>query len=136
MLSLPLRAVSFGDKPPARGCFWRETVRLFFLPAGGLQEIGTALARDALGFPPSPLLDPLVIAGEQDIWDARSLPFSRAGEMRVLQQPGLEAFLVERCSFADDSRQQTNARVDQHHGRKLAARQHVVADRNLAQAAC
>ena len=59
---------------------------------------------------------------------ATALPVPRPGVMRVFEQAGGEALLGQRGLVAGDAGQQPHAGIDQHHGGKLAAGQHIVAD--------
>ncbi len=67
----------------------------------------------------------------QDLRDRPALEHLRAGVLRVFQQPVGEALLVRRDRLAHDAWKQPDAGVEQHQRRDLAARQHVIADRDL-----
>ena len=57
----------------------------------GARKIRPALGRQALGLAPAPLLDPLVVAREEDVGDRQALPFARLRKLRVLEEAILEA---------------------------------------------
>ena len=82
---------------------------------------GRRSTRDALGLGTAPRGYFPMIAGEQNVGNAVTLPFLRPRVLRVLQKPCLEALVTKGCGGAYHSRQEPHARVDQHHRGKFAA---------------
>ena len=77
----------------------------------------------------------LVIARQQRLGNGAPLPFARAGVMGIFEQAGLETLLVARLDLAHHAGDQPHAGVEHRQRGDLAARQHVVADRDLGQPA-
>src|SRR6266545_2061443 len=73
----------------------------------------------------------LVVAGQQHLGDGAAFPFARPRVVGIFEQALGEALLGKRAFIAGDAGQEPHAGIDQHLGRKLAARQHKVSDRDL-----
>ena len=72
-----------------------------------------------------------VMAGEQHVGHATSLPFGGAGVVRVLQQVARERLLRRAVGRAHHARQQPNHGIEQHQRRQFTTGQDVVADADL-----
>jgi hypothetical protein len=72
-----------------------------------------------------------MIARHQRVGNRAFLPNLRARVMGVFEQPLGEAFLGERLGVADHPGKQPHAGVDQRDRRRLAARQHKIAEAHL-----
>src|SRR5260370_38591264 len=94
-------------------------------------EVRPALAREPLGFTAPPSLDLGVVAAGEDGRDGPTLPELRPRILRIFEQAVAEAFLRARGLLAHDAGEEANARIEQDQGCDFAAREHVIADRNL-----
>ena len=72
-----------------------------------------------------------MISGQQDVRHFPSSEFRRPRVVRAFQQPAAETVVRGRLFVAEDTRQQTNNRIDENHRGNRAIRQHIIADRNL-----
>ena len=72
-----------------------------------------------------------MVAGEQHVRHAASLPFGGPGIVRIFQQVARERLLRRAVGRAHHAGQQSNHRIEQHQRRQFAAGQHVVADADL-----
>src|SRR5688500_4739350 len=96
-----------------------------------LEDVRPALPRPPHGHHPAPALDLGVVAAEQQ---RRHLPAAEPLGPRVLgvlEESPRERVVLRRRRVAEDARQEARHRVGHHEGGGLAARQHVVADREL-----
>ncbi len=94
-------------------------------------QIGAPLAGNPFRFRPPPGGDLRVVARQQHLRHGAALPAAGAGVVRILQQSLLETLLDQRAFIAQHARQQPHAGVDQRQRRRLAARQHEVAEADL-----
>ena len=76
-----------------------------------------------------------VVAREEHVGNCAALPFARAGIVRIFEQPVFEALLCARRFLAHHAGNEPHAGVEQGERGDLAARQHIVADRHLDEAA-
>ena len=60
-----------------------------------------------------------------------ALGLSRARVVGVVEQARLEGVLLNGALFANDTRQQTHGRIEDHQGRNLPTHEHVIADGDL-----
>ena len=72
-----------------------------------------------------------MVPRQEHLGDAPSLPVGGPGVVGVVEPRPREGILADRSGIAHDPRHLPDHRVGHHHRRELAARQHVVADRNL-----
>src|SRR5689334_24410767 len=72
-----------------------------------------------------------MIAAREYFRNGAALPKLRTRILRIFKKSLREAFLLGRSLFAHDAGQKANARVEQDESRELAARQDVIAHRNL-----
>src|SRR5690242_20267323 len=94
-------------------------------------EIGATFAGEALGLATPPSGDLSVVAAEEDVGDRLSFPDLRPRILRVLQETVGKTLLGAGCRSPHDARQEAHASVDQHQSGGLAAREDIVADRDL-----
>src|ERR1700682_554864 len=97
-----------------------------------VEQIGTATARPLGGLGTAPALDLGVMAGEQHLRNLVTLEDGGPREVRVLEQLLGKRLVFWRLLRTQDSGDEPTHRVDQHHGRELAAGEHVITDRDLA----
>src|SRR5271166_1558624 len=97
----------------------------------GEAQIRPSLPCDALRLAPPPLGDLRVVALEQHVGNGAALPFARAREVGMFDETALEALVGARGLLAHDSGDEPHARVEDGERGDLAARQYVVADRDL-----
>ena len=71
-----------------------------------------------------------MIPRSQHFGDPAPFPFNRPGIMRVFEKAALKAFLLTARRGAHYPGKQPNASVEQGERGRLAARQHIVADRD------
>src|ERR1700736_6210986 len=83
----------------------------------------------------APLADLLVMTRQQHFGHRAPLPQLRPGVVGIFEQSPREALLVQRRRIADHAGQQPHAGVDQRDRRRLAARQHEIAEADLFEAA-
>src|SRR6202040_455146 len=128
-----------------RASFYDTAAALSPIPAGllagpfrladagqmGRPQIRAAGAREPLGLAAAPGRDLGMVAAGEDGGDRMALPHLRPGVLRVFEQSLAEALLQARSLLAHHAGQQPHAGVEQDEGRDLAARKHVIADRNL-----
>src|SRR5262245_41397071 len=98
-------------------------------------QIRAARAGEPLGLGAAPGRDLGMVAAGKNGRDRTALPELRPGILRVFEQAVAEALLRARGLLAHDAGQQPDAGVDEGEGRDLPTRKHVVADRNLLEAA-
>ena len=94
------------------------------------EQIRPALERALERLAPPPLLDLRVVPRQQHRRHRHAPELRRPRVLRKVEQPARERIARHRCLVADDARDQPRHRVDDHQRRQLAARQHVVADRD------
>ncbi len=81
----------------------------------------------------SPRGDLGVIAAEQNVWDFLPAETFWPSVLRKFQRLAVaEAFDLGRLFTAKHTRNQPDNRVNHHHRRQLAARQHIVADESCS----
>jgi len=102
----------------------------------GGPQVGAPLAGQVLGLSTPPGRDPGMVAACERLRDRSPLPQLRPGILRIFKQAIGEAFLLGRGLAAHDAGKQAHAGIEQHEGCDLPAREHVVADRDLLEAAC
>src|ERR1700733_2724134 len=100
-----------------------------------LHQVRASLARDTLGLGATPRRDLGVVAREEHVRNCAALPFARAGVVRILEQPALEAFLGARLLLPHHAGNEPHAGVENGKRSDFAARQHIIADRHLDEAA-
>src|SRR3712207_1149460 len=71
-----------------------------------------------------------MIPRSQHFGDRAPFPQLRSGIMRVFEETGFEAFLVTARSRAHYAGKQPNASIEEDERGRLAAREHIVADRD------
>src|SRR5690606_19901828 len=98
-------------------------------------EVRPPLPRGLLPLLLPPGGDLLVVARQQNLRYLAPLERPRSGELRVLQEPVLKTLRSEAVRLAEDAGQQPYARLDHHHGRRLAAGEHRVPDGDLLEPA-
>src|SRR5262249_41885823 len=101
----------------------------------GRPQIRPACAGEPLGLGASPGRDLGMVAAGENVRDRTALPHLRPGVLRVFEQALAEALLQARGLLAHHAGQQPHAGVEQDNGRDLPTRKHVIADRNLLEAA-
>src|SRR5262249_29616808 len=89
------------------------------------------LAGDLQSLRLAPSLDFCMISGEQHVRNFLPLEFAWAGKMRIFEEPGLKTLLGAGMRFAHHAGQQAHASVANCHRRNLAAREHIIANRNF-----
>src|SRR5216683_7344348 len=100
--------------------------------AAGRAEVRTAPfgAFERLGF--APRADLRMIAAQEDLRHPHSAELLRPRVMRIFEQTArAERLLAKRFRVADHARYQPRDRLDHDHRGKLAAAQHVIANRNF-----
>src|SRR6266851_933076 len=100
--------------------------------AAALAEVRTAPlgAFERLGF--TPRADLRMVAAQEDLRHPRSAEILRPRVMRIFEQTArAERLLVQRFRVADHARHKTRDRLDHDHRGKLAAAQHIIANRNF-----
>ena len=102
-------------------------LRLLFV-----QQVGAELPGALVGLFLLPAGDLGEVARKQDVGDPPAAEFGGAGVDRRRQQVVLKAVREGRGFVADGARNDAHDRVGDDAGRQLAARQHVVADRDFA----
>ncbi len=112
--------------------FWPALRRPFLI---GGPQVGPPRFRRLFGLELAPGLDLLVMPAHQHLGHLAAAPFGGPRVVRVFEQPGFEALLRQRLFRAHDAGQQAHRRVDQRDRRRLAARQHEVAEADFHQAA-
>src|SRR5262249_11917348 len=98
-------------------------------------QIRAAYAGETLGLGAAPGRDLGMVAAGEHGGDRTALPELRPGILRVFKQAGAEALLRPGGLLAPDARPQPDPGVAEGEGRVLPTRKHVVADRNLLEAA-
>src|SRR5262245_36135474 len=101
----------------------------------GRPQIRAAYAGEPLGLGAAPGRDLGMIAASENGGNRTALPHLRPGILRVFEQALAEALLHARGLLAHDARKQPHAGDDEGEGRDLPTRKHVIADRNLLEAA-
>src|ERR1700722_14768170 len=128
-------------RPPARsryedpGVDENKTTTTAIAALLTLRQVRASLARDALGLRASPFRDLGVITRKQHLGNHAALPFARAGVMRVLEQILFKAFLGARLLLPHHAGNEPHAGVENGKRSDFAARQHIIADRHLDEAA-
>ena len=103
---------------------------LFVGKVGARKQIGADGGRALDAHAPAPFVDRGVVAGEQHLGDVEAAVAGRAGVLRVLEQAVVEALVDRAPLVAEHAGQRADHRVDDDHGRQLAAGEHVVAQRD------
>src|SRR2546425_1166485 len=93
------------------------------------EELGAPPPRQPQGLLPPPARHARVVAGQQHLRHPRAAKLLGARVLRRLQHARRERLPLGGALAAQHARQQARHRVGHHHGRQLAPRQHVVADR-------
>src|SRR5881628_1310490 len=107
------------DEPPLVGCQIRV-----------LQEVRPCPPRDPERLHPPPPRDPRVIPGAEHRRDAGATELLGPCVLRRLEQAARERLALCRPLCTEHPREEPRDRVGHHQRRQLAARQHVVADRD------
>src|SRR6476469_4383023 len=92
------------------------------------QQVGSALGGARQPLLVAPLLDPAVVARQQDVGHLAAAPGRRLGVDGVLEQAALVALLHQALGVADDAGQQPGHRLDDREHGDLSPVQHVVAE--------
>ena len=80
----------------------------------------------------TPRLDRGMIAGSEHLWHCETSVNGRPSILRTLENVSpSEGFCSDRLRISQNPGQQPNQTFDQHHGRQLTARQHVIPNRDL-----
>src|SRR5215204_1919513 len=108
-----------------------STLRTLSFEETDLKQVRPPLPCDPLRLGAPPPRNRSMIAGEQHLWDRAPLPFARPGVMGIFEEPAFEALLRAGGVLAHDAREQSHTGVEHRHGGDLAAREHIVADRDL-----
>src|SRR5580704_6399173 len=128
------RKISFCDRRPVAWGLARTKVQLRRIWAPlKLRQVRPPLPRDPFRFRPPPFGDLRVVAREQHLRNRATLPYARARIVRIFEQALLEALLLARSVLAHHSGDEPHAGVEDRQRGDLAAREHVVADRDLDQ---
>src|SRR5215510_13183606 len=101
----------------------------------GGPQIRAARAGEPLGLGAAPGRDLGMVAAGEDSRDRTALPELRPCILRVFEQAVAEALLRARGLPAHDAGKEPDAGVEQGEGCNLPTRKHVIADRNLLEAA-
>src|SRR5499427_7413565 len=101
----------------------------------GRPQIRAADAGEPLGLGAAPGRDLGMVAAGEDGGDRTALPHLRPGVLRVFEQTLAEALLQARSLLAHYAGQEPDAGIEQSKSRNLPTRKHVIADRNLLEAA-
>src|ERR1700722_8500817 len=94
-------------------------------------EIWTPRPRSLFPFGPAPPGHRAMVAGEQHLRDFPALEETRPGVLRMLEEVVLEALLAQPRGLAQHAGQQPHRSLDRHQGRRLAAGDYRVPDRDL-----
>ena len=97
----------------------------------GNDQVGSS--RERLGECRSlaPGSDGLMVASEQHLWDAPTAKFGRTCVLGILEEAKAEALLDDGLLVAENPRDETGDRLNDHQGSELTASEHNVADGEL-----
>ena len=101
-------------------------------PATGLDQVAAALDRAPQRRGPPPGRDGGVVAAAQYLGDLPAAEVRGTGVLRVLEEPRREALVLGRLGVADHARDEPRDGFDDGERGELAAREHEVAERDLA----